>query len=288
MTLRRLFIGALAALCALLSPLAHANTTTANLGLNKPAVGGDSDNWGTYLNANADALDGEFAVVAKGDASYTILSTDRVVRLTTAFTAGRTFTLPAAAALKASQPIVIVDAAGAISSTNPLTIARAGADTIDGATSFSVTSPYSVVVLRSDGVSAWTVAGVPTTGTWTPTLTAATTPPTGVTYGAQSGYYTRIGNVVFFTGTLTVTSLGTGAVGTARISLPFTSSQAVLVAPFRGAGYTLTAGNILCGTIGSGVNAMGLQEYGANGRQDVDFSFLTNSFNVSFSGFLIL
>lgn len=36
------------------------NTTTPNLGLNKPSVSGDSDAWGTYLNDNADTLDALF------------------------------------------------------------------------------------------------------------------------------------------------------------------------------------------------------------------------------------
>lgn len=32
-------------------------TTTTNVGLNKPTVGGDTDVWGTSLNANADTLE---------------------------------------------------------------------------------------------------------------------------------------------------------------------------------------------------------------------------------------
>ena len=161
MTLRRLALAALALLWAgggvpLCIEGAHANSTTANLGLNKPAVGADSDLWGGYLNGNADAIDAEFATTAQGDANYTVLSTDRNVVLTAAFTASRTFTLPAASALKASQAIRIIDRAGALSASNPLLIARAGADTVNGGTSLTVKGAYSVVTLRSDGASAWT------------------------------------------------------------------------------------------------------------------------------------
>lgn len=35
-------------------------TTTSNLALYKPTVGGDTDAWGGYLNSNADVLDGLF------------------------------------------------------------------------------------------------------------------------------------------------------------------------------------------------------------------------------------
>lgn len=34
--------------------------TTTNLGMTKPIVGADADNWGTELNANLDLIDGAF------------------------------------------------------------------------------------------------------------------------------------------------------------------------------------------------------------------------------------
>lgn len=60
------------------------------------------------------------------------------------------------------------------------------------------------------------------TGTYTPTYQGSSTGGT-TTYSTQSGWYVRIGNIIFTTGTLIWTNAtGTGNV---RISLPFTSSN---------------------------------------------------------------
>lgn len=58
---RRLLPAGMALAIALGGPAAFANTTTPNLGLNKPSVGADSDTWGTYLNQNADKIDALFS-----------------------------------------------------------------------------------------------------------------------------------------------------------------------------------------------------------------------------------
>jgi len=58
------------------------------------------------------------------------------------------------------------------------------------------------------------------TGTYTPTYLGGTTPG-ATTYSAQQGAWTRIGNIVFVTGTVAWTA-ATGT-GDARISLPFTA-----------------------------------------------------------------
>jgi hypothetical protein len=59
-------------------------------------------------------------------------------------------------------------------------------------------------------------------GTFTPTLTAATTPPTGVAYITQSGGYTKIGNLVSVWFFMALSSKGTGGAGIARLGgLPF-------------------------------------------------------------------
>lgn len=170
-------------------------TTTTNLALQKPAVGGDSDAWGGYQNAAFDLIDNEYASQAVADTSATLTSASRIVLLTAAFTSPRTLTLPAASAFIPGQAIVIVDVANVVTATNTLTIARAGSDTINGATSFVVNIGRQAIVLRSDGTSKWTVQSELRQGTFTPTIDFDTTGNLSVVYAVQSGYYTRVGNL---------------------------------------------------------------------------------------------
>lgn len=74
-----------------------------------------------------------------GDAAYTATITDTFLITTTAFSAARTWTLPSAGATcigqtcaPAATSLVIFDAAGAVTSTNTLTIAPASGETING------------------------------------------------------------------------------------------------------------------------------------------------------------
>lgn len=91
---------------------------------------------------------------AVADANYTALATDVEV-LYTSITAARTVTLPAASALNAGQALVIGDASGSVTGVIPITIARAGSDTINGATSYVIGTPRGMVRLISDGSSKW-------------------------------------------------------------------------------------------------------------------------------------
>lgn len=94
--------------------------------------------------------------VGYGDASVTIASDTKVAAVTTAFTAPRTWTLPAANGLNAGEGLWITDEIGGLSGTNTLTILAAGTDTINGAASKVFTTPYTGVVLESDGGGRWT------------------------------------------------------------------------------------------------------------------------------------
>ncbi len=96
------------------------------------------------------------ARTAVNDAAYTVLTTDRIVALT-ALTAARTLTLPAATGYPQGATLTIVDESGACSATNTITIARAGTDTINGATSAILSTAYSYLALESNGSGKWTV-----------------------------------------------------------------------------------------------------------------------------------
>jgi hypothetical protein len=134
---------------------------------------------GSTTAAAARAALGVDGLTSRGDAAYTILAADRVVGITTAFTAARIFTLPAASAVNAGSRLRIVDLvdAGAVTATNTLTIQRAGADTIHGATSVVIPTAYFDLDLISDGTSRWAfrVPPVVAGGTGATTASAART-----------------------------------------------------------------------------------------------------------------
>lgn len=100
----------------------------------------------------------------RGDANYSILSTDRYIGLTATLTAPRTWTLPAASAVPAGTRMAINDEAGGISATNTLTFGVTGADTINGGSTFVLNAARSGVTFRSDGTSKWSVGLITTTG----------------------------------------------------------------------------------------------------------------------------
>jgi hypothetical protein len=91
-----------------------------------------------------------------GDSAYTILATDRTVGTNAAFTASRTWTLPAANAVNAGQDIVVADFQGTVTGANTLVVQRSGADTVNGGTAVTITAANGAYLFKSDGVSKWT------------------------------------------------------------------------------------------------------------------------------------
>ena len=92
---------------------------------------------------------------AVADADKTVDATDAFIAYSS-LSAPRVVTLPAANAVNAGYVLTVGDESGSCSSTNTLTITRAGADTIDGATTEIIKSAYGFRVLISDGTSKWT------------------------------------------------------------------------------------------------------------------------------------
>ena len=93
---------------------------------------------------------------AVSDAAYAALATDRSIAFT-ALTAARVVTLPASGAYPTGTRLVVFDESGACSATNTITLVRAGADTIDGATSAILSSAYGYLALQSNGAGKWTI-----------------------------------------------------------------------------------------------------------------------------------
>lgn len=87
--------------------------------------------------------------------STTLLPTDQLLVFIGNATAV-TVTLSAAATVIAGKRFTIKDGSGTAAN-RPITINRAGADTIDGSTSATVQIPFGSLDLVSDGVSAWQI-----------------------------------------------------------------------------------------------------------------------------------
>jgi hypothetical protein len=141
---------------------------------------------------------------AHGNTDYSILSTDRYVYTSAAFTAPRTWTLPAANSLPVGTTIWVQDAQGTVTTTNTLTISRAGADTIDvGNTTLVITGAGGGITFTTDGVSNWgtPIQTVSTGGTGQKTLTSH-----GVLIGAGANPITQ--SVVGSNGQLFLGSTG--------------------------------------------------------------------------------
>jgi hypothetical protein len=121
-----------------------------------------------------------------GDADYAVAIGDRYVALTTALTAVRNLTLPAAASVAPGHAITFQDEVGGLSNTHYWIIHTSGSDTLNGASNRILSRPYAGVRLICDGVSKWTLDR--TTGMSAPTTNYAMTPDdTSVGFGTLTG-----------------------------------------------------------------------------------------------------
>lgn len=114
-------------------------------------------------------------VTLNGDSNYSILSTDKTVATSAAFTAPRTWTLPDASDYPEGDILYVIDLEGGVTPTNTLTIARAGSDTIDGSTEVVIRGAYGAIALQSDGVSQWKIVTARCASRITSYVTATTT-----------------------------------------------------------------------------------------------------------------
>lgn len=82
-----------------------------------------------------------------------------VLAQTGTMSASRAVTLTAASAYTAGSQLLIIDESGSVTTTNTIVVTRAGADTIDGATTATISAAYGFLLLESDGSSKWTIVG---------------------------------------------------------------------------------------------------------------------------------
>ncbi len=136
------------------APLVNAALTGTPTAPTQPA----KDN-STRLATTAYADRGDAAAVARtqvGDVAYAVVPTDRTVAMT-ALTAARVLTLPAASAYPQGATLTVVDESGACSASATISLARVGSDTINGAASAVIASPYGYLALQSNGSNKWTI-----------------------------------------------------------------------------------------------------------------------------------
>lgn len=160
-------------------------TTTSNYALFKPLVNNatDQDLWGGYLNDDMDDIDTllragiTVATQSSQTSGFTADASISVKKLypCDASSAGFTATLPAAATTANGATVYIKKTD---SSANAVTIARTGSDTIDGATSLSLSGRNDCYCLVSDGVSKWNAAASLGAPTGSPAFTGTPTAPT--------------------------------------------------------------------------------------------------------------
>lgn len=94
-----------------------------------------------------------------GDGDATIANGTATAIITTALTAARTYTLPAASSYAAGFRILLADITGSISNNAGIvaSIAANGTDTIDGLASYVFSNAYAQAWLVSNGTNAWSL-----------------------------------------------------------------------------------------------------------------------------------
>ena len=122
-------------------------------------------------------------------------------------------------------------------------------------------------------------------GTWTPMITATTT-PSGLAYATQSASYTKCGDVVTVVGRMTLSNRGSGGSGAISIAgLPFANGSRNTIGLVSGDFLTLASGftstflsispsdtKMTIGAAGSGVAASSVQYSGIANNTDLVFT----------------
>lgn len=214
------------------------NTQSANRVLAGPASGAAANPTFRALVA----VDIPGVAVAAKTTTYTITSSDGLVT-GDATSAAFTMTLPAAS----SNSGKVFRLKKIDSSVNAVTIARAGSDTIDGATSFLLSTQWEEVELVSDGTSVWLITAHAYPSKWTSYT------PTGAwnTNTTYTGRWRRIGDSMEIQAQ--VATSGAPSSGDLTINLPsgYTIDTAKLTATSSGEGIYMGEGILWDASVGA-------------------------------------
>lgn len=204
----------------LITALAGNRSTGDATAANTPALG-DNDTSVATSAFDQNALRNKRTIT---DGTTALAYADNGVVLVDATSGNVTINLPAATVVVAYR-FRRID-----TSTNTVTINRAGSDTIEGATSVTLIGSNGFRELVSDGTSKWYSSVIQEQGTFTPT--ARGTGTTGsFTYTAQSGSWQRVGNRIFFSLNIGWSaSTGTGGVRVKLNDIPYLPNGAQQVA----------------------------------------------------------
>jgi hypothetical protein len=108
-------------------------------------------------------------------------------------------------------------------------------------------------------------------GTWTPTLGGT------ATYSAQAGTYVKVGRLVYARGTLTVSSIGSGATLNAVSGLPFTlNSVTINGGAFASFGYWANLANSVVALYGSADGGSTTLYFGSKSTAGTTIDWTTN------------
>lgn len=145
------------------------------------------------------------------DANYSILSTDKLVVTNAAFTASRTWTLPASSSVNAGQAMVVIDFISTVTSTNTLVIAVQSGEKINNITNGTetITSAGGARILYSNGVDGWASDQGVVRLNAAQTLTNKTLTSPSIGTSANFGYATA-STIAGFDGSGNLISMATG------------------------------------------------------------------------------
>ena len=210
------------------------NATTSGGALTN--LGGTSVGVSLFTTASAAAARLSLLVdqrTAVADTNYTGLVTDRLIAYTS-ITVSRILTLPAANGFNPGETIIVVDESGAVSPTITLTVACAGADTLNGLANTILTIPYSYLTLESNGTNKWFVVSIvsSTTSTFSAGTSTGAANAQIVALPTPTGFALTRGNQLSFIAGFTNTSTATLAVNglaATNIFVPGTAGPTALV-----------------------------------------------------------